>query len=105
MSSMNVAKGFGGVHHNKESSSFVSSDAIGVGICMFDNEKPEVVERSQSGQVTTTQWKNRYDSTLELQGNEIKPTQHFKNIQSAAKYLDTYNSRPKKEKPIAHKLS
>ena len=28
-------------------------------------------------------WRDRYDSTLELTGkdmNEIKPTQHFKNI-------------------------
>lgn len=43
-------------------------------------------------------WRNRYDSTLELTGkdmNEIKPTQHFKNIQSAAKYLDNYDKRTK----------
>ena len=57
---------------------------------MFDSNKT----RPKSGQgcyektkknvqSISNQWKNRYDSTLELTGkdmNEIKPTQHFKNI-------------------------
>ena len=57
---------------------------------MFDSNKT----RPKSGQgcyektkknvqSISDQWKNRYDSTLELTGkdmNEIKPTQHFKNI-------------------------
>jgi hypothetical protein len=57
---------------------------------MFDSTKA----RPKSGQgcydkakknvqSISNQWRNRYDSTLELTGkdmNEIKPTQHFKNI-------------------------
>ena len=65
---------------------------------MFDNFKtrPKSGQGLQKNQESLSyQWRNRYDSTLVLTGkdmNEIKPTQHFKNIQSAARYLDNYNN-------------